>query len=238
MNPRHLTLAAVLTAASGAAAQAPPAQPVRLLIAGAQGSSEGSYSYAGVLQPIWGGQLGNGWYRKVLASWLAYRYDTERDGEDVTVRARAPGLEGGLGHVWNRGAFKSDLSLSVGVRHTRLRPDVPTDGPKGTRATLMPQWYASYAFSPRVDAEWLASYTIGTRDRFARVRLGLRPVSGWRVGPEAVVQAGPEYRNRQFGLFAGTLVAAGVTVDVNAGQARSREGKESAYLGVAVSKTF
>lgn len=215
------------------------AQPVtQLWIAGLQLSPDNSYSYLGWLRPVWGGSLGRGWYHKTVGSWLTYRYDTDHEGRQVEVRARAPGVETGLGHVWQHDSLQVDLSVSAGVRHTRRRPDVASEGPGGTQLTLTPQLSLRQAWGPRTDGELLASYSFGTRGRFARARLGWRPQASWRGGVEASIAAGPDYRNDQIGLFAGRQVAPGLTLDFNAGRAHARDSGHSAYLGVAASKTF
>ena len=175
-----------------------------------------------------------------MASWLTYRYDTVVDASPVEVRASAPGMEAGLGYAWSGygwsgASFSGDLSIALGARYTRLRPDVPTDGPKGTRLTLTPQWASRHDFSSHVNADVLASYSFGTRDRFVRARLGLHPIPPWRVGIEGVLSAGTDYRNVQRGGFVGAPIAPGWWVDLNAGRARSRDGKASSYIGISTS---
>lgn len=207
-----------------------------LFIGGAQSSSESSYSYLGVIRPVWGGTVGDGWFGKAVASWLTYRYATVMVGRDVDVRASAPGIDSGLGYAWRRGALSGDVSLAVGVRNARLRPDVTTDRPKGTRVTLTPQMAARYDPTPSAYADMLASYSFGTRGSFVRARLALRPASAWRAGLEGTVAEGADYRTVQRGVFAGTDAGAGWSIELHAGQARARDGHRAPYGGLSVSK--
>lgn len=211
-------------------------EPTWLLFGGAQASSENSYLYAGGIEPMWGGGVGQGWFGKVVASWLRYRYDTVQGGAPVEVRASAPGIEVGVGQAWRAGALSADASLSVGVRRTQLRPDVPSDTPTGTRFTLTPQVAARYDFTSLVNADTLASYSFGTRALFWHTRVGLDPAAHWRTGIEGVLSSGPDYRSVQRGVFVGTRAGEGGWVEMNAGRARARDGKQSSYIGISASK--
>lgn len=213
-------------------------KPSAILIGGSQAGSRDSYSYLGFVMPALDGQVGQGWYVRAVASWISYRYDKDVDGRTVEVRAKAPGVDAGLGYAWRSAASSADLSLAVGARHTSLSPDVQTDGPKGSNFTLTPQVMAQHSFGPSVDADLLANYSFGTQDRFARARLGLHPNSRWRTGVEAAVAAGADYRNTRAGLFAGTSFASGWWVDLSAGRSHSRDGKQGNYLSVALSKSL
>ena len=214
-------------------------RPAPLLIGGGQASANSGFAYIGALQPWRGATVGDGWFTKGVASWVSYRYDTVVEGRTVDVRANAPGLEGGVGYAWGSGtAFTGDASLALGARYTRYSPDVPTDGPKGARATVTPQLFVRYDFTSFVNAETRASYSFGTRDRYAKVRLGWHPAPPWRVGVETVAASGTTYRDTQRGVFAGAPVAPGWWVDVNAGTSRARDGKQGSYVGVSSSRMF
>ena len=73
----------------------------KLIIAGIQGSSQSSYSYLGLIQPLEKSTLGKGWYRKILISHLTYRYLQTNPNTGININATAPGIEGGFGHAWS-----------------------------------------------------------------------------------------------------------------------------------------
>ena len=62
----------------------------QLIIAGIQGSSQSSYSYLGLIQPLEKSTLGKGWYRKILISHLTYRYLQTNPNTGITIHATAP----------------------------------------------------------------------------------------------------------------------------------------------------
>lgn len=233
--PAVAAWAALAASGSAALAQEPAAQA--LYIGGSQGSSAGTYTYAGQIAPLEGARVGQGWFRKHVASWLTYRYDTEVGGTPIRARAGAAGFETGWGYAWDTDRFKGDVSLGLGVRHTHLRPVVArADGEHGTRVTLTPQVAARYLFTPQWDASVLASYSLGARSSFARARTGVQPGgSPWRLGVEASLSQGRDYRTQQVGAFAGRPVGTGWFVEVNAGHARPKDGKDSPYVGVSLS---
>lgn len=233
-------LGALLAPQAHAQAQAPepPPPPAPLLfIGGSQGSSAGTYSYAGVITPLDGARVGQGWFRKHVASWLTYRYDTDIAGTPLQARASAPGFETGWGYAWDTERFQGDVSLALGVRHKRLRPEAArAEGQHGTHVTLTPQIAARYLVTPRWDVDGLASYSAGTHSSFVRARTGLRPAdTPWRVGLEGTQSQGRDYRTRQVGLFAGRPASNGWFVEINAGRAHPRDGKGTPYVGVSVS---
>ena len=203
---------ALAASAAPALAQEPAAQA--LSIGGSQGSSAGTYTYAGT-----------------------YRYDTDVGGTPIRARAGAAGLETGWGYAWDTEHFKGDVSLGLGVRHTRLRPALArVDGEHGTRVTLTPQVAARYLLTPQWDASLLASYSLGAHSSFARARTGVQPQgSSWRLGVETSLSKGRDYRTQQVGVFAGRPVGTGWFVEVNAGHARPKDGKDSPYVGVSLS---
>lgn len=225
-------------ASAGAANGAEPAAQY-LLIGGGQASANSGFVYAGAIVPWQGAQVGQGWFTKGVASWVSYRYGTLVGSSLVDVRANSPGVEGGVGYAWGMGsAFTGDASLALGARYITVSPDVPTDGPKGARVMLTPQVFGRYDFNSFVNAELRASYSFGTRDRFAKARLGWHPAPPWRVGLELVQAAGTTYSDVQRGVFAGAPVAPGWWVDVNAGSSRARDGKQGRYIGISTSRVL
>ncbi|HVL43811.1 MAG TPA: cellulose biosynthesis protein BcsS [Acidovorax sp.] len=232
----HRYLLWVGLSCAGALASAQDAAP-RLYIGGSQGSSAGTYTYAGQIVPLEGARVGQGWFQKTVASWLTYQYDTTVAGAPTEAKAGAAGIEGGWGYAWDTERFKGDASLSLGLRHTQLRPAAArADGQHGTRVTLTPQIGARYLFTPRWDADVLASYSAGTHSSFGRARMGVRPGdTEWRLGLEATLSQGKDYRTQQTGVFAGRNLGTGWFLEVNAGQARPRDGKSTPYVGLSAS---
>jgi hypothetical protein len=237
---RHTRIATLLGAvilATCTSGHAEEAKPQTLFIGGVQGSSAGTYTYAGHIAPLQGARVGQGWFYKNVASWLTYNYNTDIGGAPVQARAGAAGFETGLGYAWEHQQLTGDVSLLVGVRNTRLWPlALRAEGDHGTHATLTPQVAARYQFSSRWNADVLASYSMGPQSSFSRGRLNWHPGDKtWRIGVEVSLSEGEDYRTKQTGLFAGRPLGSGWFVEMNAGQAQSKDGNNTPYVGVSFS---
>lgn len=210
----------------------------KLIIAGIQGSSQSSYSYVGLIQPLEKSELGKGWYRKFLFSHLTYRYLQTNPNTGTTIHATAPGLEGGFGHVWSGSRWSVDLSATVGYRNISLSPISPASDDKGSIFTLNPQIQARYQFSEKLDADLLANHSLGQGSTYARERLGWRLTSGTRIGPELIQVNGKTYHNTQMGLFASMPLANNWTLELNAGRSHSQTLGDATYGGIGIAKVF
>lgn len=210
----------------------------KLIIAGVQVAAKSTYSFASVLVPFSDARLGQGWYQKAGLSWLAYRYDGTLSGNSSEVSATAPGIDAGIGHMWNSEKSGLDLSATVGYRHIGIAPFVPAGDRSGHVFTLNPQLQARHQLSTAVDADLLANYAIGMHSSFVRTRLGWKPAAGWRTGVEGIWQDGKNYHVTQQGLFLMKTLASGLTLEINAGQARPEDKSASAYVGLTVASTY
>ena len=209
-----------------------------LVIAGVQTSAKSTYAYSMAIVPFSDARLGQGWYQKAGVSWLTYRYDGTLNANTREVSATAPGIEAGIGHVWNNDGSRLDLSATLGYRHIGIAPFIPAGDRSGNVFTLNPQIQASRQLSSRIDVDLLANYAIGLDSSFTRARLGWKPVTGWRTGLEGIWQEGKNYRISQHGLFLSKTLASGMTVEINAGQAKLENESASAYMGLTFASTY
>ena len=210
----------------------------KLMIAGIQGSSQSSYSYLGLIQPLEKSTLGKGWYRKILISHLTYRYLQTNPNTGININATAPGIEGGFGHAWSGLPWSLDLSATVGYRNISLSPISPAADDKGGIFTLNPQIQARYQFTENLDADLLANHSLGQGNTYARERLGWRLASGTRIGPELIQVNGKTYHNTQMGFFASMPLANSWTVELNAGRSHSQTLGNATYGGIGIAKVF
>ncbi len=131
-----------------------------------------------------------------------------------------------------------DLSATLGYRHIDISPFVPAGDRTGNVFTLNPQIHASRQLNSSIDAELLANYAIGLESSFTRARLGWKPVIGWRTGLEGIWQQGKNYRVTQQGMFLSKTLASGMTLEINAGQAKPESDRASAYIGLTIASTY
>lgn len=209
-----------------------------LLIGGTQVSELNSYSYLGVLKPFEGYKIGDGWYSNLIASWLTYEYDTFANNRDVTAKATAPGINIGIGYSWTKPKYNLSLGLSAGYRHINMSPHLPDEDPQGDVFTMTPDIQARYKFSDYVDADLISSYAFGQKALFNRVRLGLHPTAKWRVGVEAFLQKGQNYKSHQFGVFGSSYFSNGLGYELSAGYSENDDGATSPYIGINFAKFF
>lgn len=211
---------------------------VQLIIGGTQISEDSSYTHLGALRPSWGGRLGHGWYQSAFVSYLTYDYDTEVQAETINVKARAPGIELGIGYIWDGERHAVNLSLAAGYRNYNLSPDLPSEEPNGDQGTVIPQLQASYRMAPAWDADLISNYAFGPDSTFNRARLGYLPLNGWRFGPELIFQEGRNYRNEQVGFFVAVPLQPGWRLEMSSGRLEKKDGAIMPYMGIAFSKVL
>ena len=210
----------------------------RLLIGGTQISELNTFSYIGMLSPFTGSKIGEGWYSKIIASWLTYEYDTSDDNLDVTAKAKAPGLDLGVGYSWTGANYGVSLGLSGGYRHINISPRLPDEDPQGDVFTITPDIQARYRFNEKFDTDIISSYAFGQQAFFSRTRLGWHPHQDWRVGVEVFWQKGQNYKNRQLGIFGSSYLKNGFSYELSGGVSENDNGATSPYVGVSFAKFF
>jgi hypothetical protein len=236
--PRVATVAALLAAVGAAHAQAPAPAPANIFIGGVQYSPDSSYTYAGLLRPMAGGTLGEGWYHKVIASWLTYRYDTTIGGRDMEIRAKAPGLEAGVGYGWKGEGYTFNLSGAIGYRHVRVEPVVPANEKTGSVWTFNPQLQGSVTLAPNVEASTIASYAFGQETAYAQARLAWKPSGTWFIGLQETYLKGQNYRINQHGIVFGRGLGNGYAIEASVGRSRPRNDDSTGYVALGLSRVF
>jgi len=209
-----------------------------LIIGGIQHSNQSEFSYLGYIKPIWGGELGKGWFMTVMGSRLAYQYDINFNNQPDTLEARAPGIDAGLGYGWSTKDYYLSLSAALGYRHFNLSPNVPGEKPEGSVFNFTPQIQAGYNLTEHFDIGLLSNYSFGQQSNFNRLRLGYKPAWNWHFGLESFYQEGRNFRIKQNGVFATTLFTNGFGLELSAGNLENQDGASTGYYGLAFSKLF
>lgn len=210
-----------------------------LIIGGTQHASNSSYTYLGVINPIWGGKVGQGWFNNTIASWLTYDYTGSLNGRSVGVEAKAPGIESGLGYAWSGPKYALSMSTTLGLRDIGLSPKLPNDdGPEGKTFSFSPQIQVRYQLFPKLDADLISSYAFGPDSSFNRLRFGWTDLPGWRIGVEGIVQHGQTYHIEQQGIFLTKYLSNGLALEISAGRSRPRDDDSSPYFGISFAKMF
>ncbi|WP_194725063.1 cellulose biosynthesis protein BcsS [Noviherbaspirillum malthae] len=235
---KHVLVSLAATVALAFSLAASAQELTGVAIGGVQYSPDSSYTYAGMLKSFPGGRLGEGWYSKVIASWLTYRYDTNISGTDYEIRARAPGIEGGVGYGWKRDRYTLSLSGSIGLRHITVKPIVPDNEETGNVWTFNPQLQGTFALTPKIEAGTLASYAFGQKSAYAQARLAWKPSGTWFVGLQEIYLKGRNYRINQHGIVVGRPLANGYTLEISGGRSRPRDSDSTGYIAFGLSRVF
>ncbi len=214
------------------------ARSENVVFSGAEGSSNSSYAYLGTVMPMDGEQLGRGWYRKAVISMIRYRFSSTERGAAEEVNGKVPGIEGGIGHAWQFGTRRIDLSATIGYRNIGLAPFEPKDEKSGNIITLNPQLMAYTPLVGRSDADLIANYSIGLGSSFVRLRAGFRPAEGWRNGVEVKRLKGDTYETRAAGVFIAIPLSKTLSLDFTAGKEKPRDDPSVSYGGLAFSAVF
>ena len=189
-----------------------------VVFSGVEGSSSSTHAYLGFIMPAEGQRLGNGWYRKFVASSTAYVYQNNEQGPVVDIDGKSNGIDAGVGRGWRFESSSLDLSATVGYREVKLSPYAPTSDKAGNLFTFNPQLMLWRQLTHGVDADLIANYATGTSSRFVRARIGMHPSERYRVGIEGKWLDGRNYQVKKRGLFVALKVSEKLTLELNAGR--------------------
>lgn len=222
-------LLAVLLTASPAWAQE------KLWLAGVEASPGNSYTYAGLLMPAFGGNLGHGFVQRYWLDRVTYRYDSN----GTTIEAEAPGAEAALGYVSPTAGGSVSGMLGVLYRDTSLSPDDRDSAARGGQWRLKAQGELSQALGDDLNLGLMGSYVFGQRGYWARARLGHALGNGLRAGPELVFQGDPDYQVIQAGAFlSGLRLSPTIEAGLKAGIRDQRDESRRGYAGLELTGLF
>jgi hypothetical protein len=218
-----LGLLVLISAPDVAAAQS-------LLIGGAQASRASDYGYFGLIDPVWGGRLGEGFFLAPIVG--VSRYSFIQSNTRFTGLQPAASL--GLGYAFSIAGLKTNLSLAAGYANTSLSPYVPTNAVHGGKAFLEPSLWALAPIEPRLSVVVNGGYLTGLRSYWFTSYAQYRIAPQVTLGPELDMGGGPNYRNRMFGLRLGAKVAEQLELSGTLGEITNIPGSYHPYIGLGV----
>lgn len=228
----------LLSCVSVAYSHAASADSRPLFLAGSEYSPGNAYSHAGIITPLSGGTLQQGYNVPVFVYLVEYSYTTTQNNRPVTVRAKVPGVRAGLGYQWTAGDASLGWSASLAYQNTHQSPYIPATGTQGGAVILLPQAHLNYRLTPQTSADLMANYSIGQSAYWSHFRLAQQLADTWRIGPELGLQGGKNYRAGKAGVFAATGLSNGMTVEMNGGVLAAAAQPFRLYVGLAVSSSF
>ena len=207
----------------------------KLALAGAEYGDENGYYYAGLLAPLPGSDLGNGFVQRYWVDWLRYEYDNGTR----TVTAKAPGAAVALGYTRSAGPGSFSVYAGPVYRNTDLSPDDPKSDVRGAQWGVNLSLQAESSFDERWRANGIASYTTGTASYWTRGRLTRGFYTHHEIGVEAIFHGNDDYNAWQAGLVVlGFQPAPRTSLGFKAGTRKTSGEDFSGYIGIELARDF
>lgn len=207
----------------------------RLALAGAEYGGDNGYYYAGLLAPLPGSDLGNGFVQRYWVDWLRYEYDNG----NRTITAKAPGAAAALGYARSTGQGSFSVYAGPVYRHTELSPDDRNSDVRGAQWGMNLSLQGEHRLGQRWRTNGIASYTTGTASYWTRGRLTRLMNSRHEYGMEAIFHGNDDYTAWQAGLVAlGFQPAPHTTLGFKAGARKTSGEDPSGYIGIELARDF
>jgi hypothetical protein len=200
-----------------------------VVLAGVEASRDKQYAYLGVVTPLPGQHLGQGFVQRYWLDYNAYSYEKlpyQYIDSAVTAVDAALGYQQSDAHSWWAGY------LGANYADTRLSPNDPDNDSQGK------QWHARLQFEGETDVAegWrgngIVSYLVGDFNYWARLRLNTTLKNQLHVGPELVVQGDSYYDAYELGVFVGNIPFGQTSaLTLKGGVSQSSNEAASLYLG-------
>ena len=200
-----------------------------VVLAGAEASRDSRYAYLGVLLPLPGQQLGNGFVQRYWLDYIGYQYDKTQQQE---IEAKVTGGEAALGYQQSNASSWWGMYIGARYANTRLSPYDPLNEDRGGRLRAKLQFEGETEIREDWRINGIASHLIGSSNYFARLRLQTNLSNQLRVGPEVIVQGDSNYRAYKVGAFLGNIMfATSTALTLKLGMSKLESAPASLYAG-------
>ena len=182
-----LKRALIALALAGCAA---PAAAESVLVGGGSLSGQTRVGYAGVVMPLPGRALSDGWSQSLFVTGVRYEYPL--GGQEI--EGIASGLKYGLMRQLKVEGGSIGIGGGVAFHHTALSPDDPGNRNRGghLRPLVELQWQSDAQRAWR--SQVFSQYVFGERSSFVTGFVGRRMASGATIGPQLSTSGDPNYR--------------------------------------------
>lgn len=159
-------------------------------VGGASTAVQTRVGYGGIVLPLPGKRLADGWSQSLFAT--AVRYEYPVNGRNV--EGVATGLKYGLMRQLQTSGGMLGVGGGVAWHHTSLSPDDRGNPNRGgrLRGVVELQWRADDTKHWRSQA--VSQYVLGERSNFVVASVGRRLASGAAIGPQISSSGDPNYR--------------------------------------------
>lgn len=198
-----------------------------VVVGGGAFSTQTRAAYAGVVLPLPGGRLGDGWSQSLFATGIRYQYPLG----GRTIDGTATGLKYGLLRQYPLTGGSLGLGGGLNWHHTGLSPDDPANRNRGGR--LRPSAELQWRSEP--ERAWrsqlFGQYVFGERSHLLIGFVGRRLGTGVAIGPQFSTGGDPNYRVHGAALALEGLRLGAAEVGVSLGAQRLEGGRPRPEVG-------
>jgi hypothetical protein len=200
-----------------------------VVLTGGEGSRDNQYAYLGMVMPLSGQRLGQGFVQRYWLDYVGYRYEKQ---PFEYVDAGVTAVEAALGYQQSTANSWWAAYLGAHYADTRLSPNDPDNDSEGK------QLHARLQFEGETDvaAGWrgngIVSYLVRDFNYWVRLRLQTTLENQLHIGPELIVQGDAYYDAYRLGVFVGNIPLGETSaLTLKGGLSQSSDTSASLYLG-------
>lgn len=199
-------------------------------VGGGSTSAQTRAGYGGVVWPLPGKRLADGWNQSLFATGVRYEYQV--NGREV--EGIATGLKYGVMRELQASGGTLGLGGGVAWHHTSLSPDDLGNRNRGgrLRGVVEMQWRSAADLQWRSQA--VSQYVFGERSNFVVASVGRRLASGPALGPQISSSGDPNYRVYGAALALNAITVGPAEVGVYVGAQHLEGGKTHPDAGISV----
>lgn len=200
-----------------------------VVLTGVEASRDNQYAYLGVVMPLPGQRLGQGFVQRYWLDYTGYSYEKQ---PYQYIDSAVTAVDAALGYQQSNASSWWAGYLGAHYADTRLSPNDPDNDSQGK------QWHARLQLEGETDVAegWrgngIASYLVGDFNYWARLRLQTTLKNQLHIGPELVVQGDSYYDAFKLGVFVGNIQVGQTTaLTLKGGVNKTSNEAASLYLG-------
>jgi hypothetical protein len=200
-----------------------------VVLAGAEGSRDNQYAYLGMVMPLSGQRLGQGFVQRYWLDYVGYGYE-KQPFQDIDAGATA--IEAALGYQQSTATSWWAAYLGAHYADTRLSPNDPDNDSEGRQLNARLQLEGETDVAAGWRGNGIVSYLVGDFNYWARLRLQTMLKNQLYIGPELVVQGDSYYNAYRVGVFVGNIpLGTTSALTLKGGVSQSSDEAASLYLG-------
>jgi len=200
-----------------------------VVLTGAEASRDNQYAYLGVVMPLSGQRLGQGFVQRYWLDYTAYSYEKQ---PFQTIDSAVTAVDAALGYQQSNASSWWAGYLGAHYADTRLSPNDPDNDSQGRQLHARLQFEGETDVAEGWRGNGIVSYVVKDFNYWARLRLQTTLKNQLHIGPELVVQGDSYYDAYKLGVFVGNIpVGQTSALTLKGGVNQTINESASLYLG-------